>query len=382
MYHKQHTENLKEDYSGYEEVENMLINQEFINHLTPVEISFIRIGIDKLFKEKVTSETTNYENVSAHVTCCPHCGSERFVKNGFNPHHRQKYRCKDCKSVFMATTGTMFTHSKTSFDKWSTFIAGELNCLTLEQQSVATGLSKTTCFNMRHKLYKAASKIQNEVVLSGDIELDPTYTSINLKGTKPKNMPRYSKHRGKSRKSTSSSKLRGINHHKVCIVTAIDENDNILYKVGGLGRESADILNRFRDHFSPISTIISDDSHSIQTFVSDNKLKSEIIPSNGTAAPSGKTVSSTDELHTELKSLIRWKRGISTRHLQGYLDWLVLRKKLKYTLDMRKWKSEAYMTTMMEQIPFRCNEITRIPLPINLFTAYGEYHYGIFSFIN
>ena len=123
-------------------------------------------------------------------------------------------------------------------------------------------------------------------------------------------------------------------------------------------------------------------SHSIQTFVSDNKLKSEIIPSNGTATPSGKTVSSTDELHTELKSLIRWKRGISTRHLQGYLDWLVLRKKLKYTLDMRKWKSEAYMTTMMEQIPFRCNEITRIPLPINLFTAYGEYHYGIFSFIN
>ena len=67
MYHKEHTENLKEDYSGYEEVENMLINQEFINHLTPVEISFIRIGIDKLFKEKVTSETTNYENVSAHA---------------------------------------------------------------------------------------------------------------------------------------------------------------------------------------------------------------------------------------------------------------------------------------------------------------------------
>ena len=35
-----------------------------------------------------------------------------------------------------------------------------------------------------------------------------------------------------------------------------------------------------------------------------------------------------------------------------------------------------------KQIPFRCNEITRIPLPVNLFTAYGEYHYGIFSFIN
>ena len=230
----------------------MLINQDFINRLTPVEVSFLRIGIDKLYKEKVTPDTTNYENVSSHVTCCPHCGSVHFVKNGFNPHHKQKYRCKDCRSVFMATTGTMFTHSKTNFDTWSNFIAGELNSLTLEQQSVATGLSMTTCFNMRHKLHQAASRIQNETVLSGEVELDPTYTSINLKGTKPKNMPRLSKRRGKRRYRQSSlygNALPGTSHHKVCIVAAIDEHDNMLFKVGGLGRESFSILNQFRNHF-------------------------------------------------------------------------------------------------------------------------------------
>ena len=69
-------------------VENMFINQEFINNLSPVKAAFIRIGIDKLFKEKVTHETTNYENVSAHVAKCPHCWSVHFVKNGFNPHQR------------------------------------------------------------------------------------------------------------------------------------------------------------------------------------------------------------------------------------------------------------------------------------------------------
>lgn len=208
----------------------MLINQEFINHLTPVEVSFIRIGIEKLYKEKVRPDTTNYENVSSHVECCPHCGSVHFVKNGFNPHHRQKYRCKDCNAVFMATTGTMFTHSKTNFDTWSTFIAGELNSLTLEQQSIATGLSKTTCFNMRHKLYQAASRVQNQSILSGEVELDPT----------------YSKHRGKGRyrkQASSGNTLLGLNHHKVCIVAAIDEHDNMFFKVGGLGRETFDILN-------------------------------------------------------------------------------------------------------------------------------------------
>lgn len=363
----------------------MLINQEFLNNLTPVEVTFLRFGIDKLYKEKVTRETTNYENVSAHVTKCPHCGSVHFVKNGFNPHHRQKYRCKDCRSVFMATTGTLFTHSRTTFETWSNFIAGELNSLTLTQQSVNTGLSRTTCFNMRHKLYQAASKIQRNVVLHGEVELDPTYTSINLKGTKPDNMPRFSKHRGKSRLHKSSKdtkKLNGLSHHKVCIVTAIDEHDNMLYHVGGLGRESFEILNQFADHFAPEDTIISDDSHSIQTFVSENNFKSDVIPSNAKSTPKGNTVASVNEMHTELKQLIRWKHGISTRHLQGYLDWIVLVKKLKYTLEMRKWKSEAYMVSMQEYIPFICEEITKLPMPVDLYSAYGEYKYGIYSCIN
>lgn len=94
----------------------MRITQDFLNHLSPVELSFIRTGIDKLYKEKVTPDTTNYENIESHVQRCPHCGYVHFVKNGFNPKHRQKYRCKDCRAGFMATTGTMFTHSRTSFN--------------------------------------------------------------------------------------------------------------------------------------------------------------------------------------------------------------------------------------------------------------------------
>ena len=38
----------------------MLIHQEFINHPAPAEVSIIRIGIEKLYKEKVKPDTTNY----------------------------------------------------------------------------------------------------------------------------------------------------------------------------------------------------------------------------------------------------------------------------------------------------------------------------------
>ncbi len=39
---------------------------------------------------------------------------------------------------------------------------------------------------------------------------------------------------------------------------------------------------------------------------------------------------------------------------------------------MRKWKSEAYMETMFEQIPFTCAEIPKLKMPINLYEAYSS----------
>ena len=171
-------------------------------------------------------------------------------------------------------------------------------------------------------------------------------------------------------------------NHLSPIVAAIDEHDNMLFKIGGLGRESFQILNQYRKHFSDSTKIISDDSHSIQTFVSKNGFRSDVIPSGAYVSPNGNTVSSVNELHAEAKNLIRQKHGVSTRHLQGYLDWIVFKKKLKYTLDMRKWKPEAYMESMLEQIPFTCRDIVKLPMPIDLYSAYGEYHYGIFANIN
>ena len=52
----------------------------------------------------------------------------------------------------------------------------------------------------------------------------------------------------------------------------------MLFKIGGLGRESFQILNQYKKHFSEHTKIISDDSHSIQTFVTKNGFESDVIP--------------------------------------------------------------------------------------------------------
>ena len=50
-------------------------------------------------------------------------------------------------------------------------------------------------------------------------------------------MPRFSKKR-----TSTSSLYRGISHHKICVVFSIDEKDNLLLKITGLGRCTTEML--------------------------------------------------------------------------------------------------------------------------------------------
>ena len=57
----------------------MLINQEFINHPTPAEVSFFRIGIEKLYKEKGKPDTTNYTGSLPMMGCSLDLSASRSV---------------------------------------------------------------------------------------------------------------------------------------------------------------------------------------------------------------------------------------------------------------------------------------------------------------
>jgi transposase-like protein len=358
----------------------MTLDSEFLKHCTPVELQMLSIHVNKEIEKKVTPETTNYENLVDTVCQCPRCHGVHYKKNGFNPGLRQKYRCKDCGAVFMATTGTMFSHSRSTYSQWSSFIAGELNGLTLEQEVVAIERSKTTCFNMRHKLYEAAGKKLADK-LHGLIQMDAVYTKINLKGTRSEKMPRISKTRGKHKTSTVSKNLAGLSHHKVCIVSAIDGDDNILMRISGLGNESAEKYEPFANHFLSGSTIISDSSSAIRNFAQRHQMISEQIPviaeQQHYTTSNGNSVAECNELHTELKNMLRKKHGVSIRHLQFYMDWLVFGKQLKYAIEARRRKLNAYTKVMAETATHKTREICSLELPISLLDAYGEYHYGI-----
>jgi len=365
-----------------------MLNQEFMNTLSPVELQFFQSYAYKLIQEKVSAETQNYENLTGSICECPACHCRYIRKNG-TKNHRQRYECKnkDCKHrFFTVTTGTFFYHSKSPYHTWLAFLGCELNHLTLEQEAVVIGRTVTTCFNMRHTLYSAVSKKVMSVSLSGITELDATYTKINLKGTKAKNMPRISKERGKHKTSLLGKNLAGVSHHKVCIITAMDEHDNILYRIGGLGNESTDKYMKYKKNLKNADKIISDSSKSIRQFAETCHITNDQIPciagEQHYTTKEGDSLGDVNELHTELKNLMRKYHGISTRHLQGYLDWITICKKLKYTTEAKRRSYVVYMDTAFLKQMLTTLNICSQPQPVSLYDAYSEYHYGIFGDFN
>ena len=354
-----------------------MIDRKFLNSLKPAELELISSYIYDLVKKKVTPDTSNHENIE--VTCCPRCGSIRFVKNGHTAKKRQKYLCKDCKKAFLSTTGTVFSSSRISYNDWTSFIACELHSLTLEQEGVSICRCVSTCFRMRHKLYKAIGEIMDSS-LSGLVELDPTYESINLKGSRPENMPRISKRRGKN---NSRKGIRGITDHDICIVAAVDEHDNMFLRIAGLGMESKEKLEQFSSYFRRDAVIISDDKPCIANFAREAGLRSDVIPSLGGKkryrTDKGNSLSSVNQLHQEIEILKYAKRGVSTRHLPDYLNWILFRKKIRYHYEARNRKPEAYMKMMETGRSIITSQVCKLPMPIDLYKAYGEYQYGIFS---
>lgn len=189
-------------------------------------------------------------------------------------------------------------------------------------------------------------------------------------------MHRYSKKRGKQ------AAYGGISHHKVVIVCVTDENDHMMMQVSDLGSESFDKYKANKDYFKDVDEFISDSKASIQQFANyleavNNKIKTS--PSEKRyLTDDGESLGSINEMMTELSSMIQTTRGVGTRYIQGYLDFLLLKKQAKYTFKRKEMAFE--ILRIIIDIKAFSNEMVRVtPMPISLKEAYYEYRYGIFA---
>ena len=344
--------------------------KELLNDLDPVTIIEFKNYLSENLIELCSTKNSNSKVISKFRTkenCCNKCGCI-LHKNGKTKNGVQKYICSGCKLTSSETTNTIVCHSKLSFEIWSNIVDNLLNGFSLRRIAEENNVSLLTSFRLRHKVLCALKTFINSIKLSGDIQSDEKYFSINLKGTKPDNMPRYSKKR-----TSIKSPYRGISHHKVCVVSSIDDNDNLLLEIVGLGRCTTDMLNNSLGvKIDNAKSISADSASAYQEFCSQYKLILNAIPSgfhsNGTF-----NISEINGIHSQLETWLSKFRGISTRHLQEYLDWFVYIFTMKKRFLLNKIKTESYSKILIDNNYIKSKDIFNIKMPIDLNVAYAEY---------
>lgn len=303
---------------------------------------------------------------------CPYCSSSNIYKNGKTKDQKQRYLCKECKKSFSDNNNSIVYKTKHTYDDWIKFIDFELHSYTLKQESDALNITQTTLFYWRHKLYEAISEVKKSIVLSGYIQIDAKFVPINLKGTKTKNMPRISKKR-------SSSAYRGISHHKVCIMCAVNDNDNMFFEITGLGSETNKMLESIEYKIKDCKVLISDGKFAFETFSKRINCINEIVKSGHYVNEHNYNLSTINGLHSELSLYLKRRKGVSIKYLQGYLDMFLFIKMLNYTVEPVDKDIFTYNKSIPNQTKKYINDIIKKALPIDLYEAYKEYNYGIFK---
>ena len=290
---------------------------------------------------------------------CPACGVA-MSKNGKDQKH-QKWICPSCHRTSRSCDESVAKGAKLTARVWLRAIACELHRLTIKEMAETCGVAVTTAFYMRHKMQAALSEVLSRAELGGRVEMDGKFFRINLKGTKAQDMPRKSKERGTTAPRSEP---------QVVALWAIDENDNMVAKIVGLGQESRAKADKMLAHLKGCRTLVTDDRSCYEGFARDNGFKHIQIKSSGHTNEDGETMNEVNSLMSDFDAWSANCRGISTKHLQGYIDRFLFQKMLRYTKDALDRPGVQMEAIMREKIVVTCWEILTKTLPVNLTAVY------------
>lgn len=289
--------------------------------------------------EKSKKAVYNMVLKEKQVPYCPICGSTNINKNG-KYKDRQNYICKDCNKKFNGLTNTIFHHTHLTYMQIEKAIDCIINLFSIRKMAKVLKISTKTAFTLRHKIMSCLKSIVKSFKLNGVIELDEYYLSINLKGTKKKNMPRMSKKR-----TSHGSNTRGISSHKICVTSGIDENDNMFFEVAGTSSVTSKMIKDTAvPRISNSKKVITDCKSSYESVAKKNNWNLKQIKSGTYTDEENNNLANINSLHQQLTLYLSNFRGVSTKHLQEYLDLFCFLKyldwKIEYSEQLKEFKDK------------------------------------------
>lgn len=350
------------------------------------EVLFARLKSEIGTHDKVCIEDKNFEkivvesdpikiNVTRKMTdkpkstieCCLHCGSVAIKKHGTTKGGVQRHICKDCGKTFSENYGLITHYTHLSEWQWQEVVRATVSGDSLTTIARNIGTSTSTAWTCRLKIYQTLQNIYSQYdICDGLVESDGKYLRVSFKGCKDKSwfidklgrLPRHHMSRAdrteyigddyarlfkenphllKEMIFSSQKRLVGrdtidANHQHICILTAIDRNNNIYIEPATAGTaKSFDVYDRLIKVVSKDSVFISDNHHSYKMLCRKERIEHVIIESELLVA-GAYSLSRINSLHSSIERFLGSKEYLpATKYIDLYLKmfwWLQKNKDL------------------------------------------------------
>jgi len=274
---------------------------------------------------------------------CPYCHAEAskglIMKSGFNKGGAQRFACKSCGRIFVATTNTAFYRSRKNADVWRKFIELTIAGRSIAYCSQRCGLAIQTAFTWRHKVLDVLRMNLQKTQLSGRIEIDEMHLPLSYKGNHIKGavgtrrvrlpgadngLPRRSYKRGSDNKPRSSKE-------RACVFCMVGNSGQSFYgSVPGVGFMLDNMLDatlaKIVDKES--SVVLADQYNVTRAYLEKNNYLHMILASNTSDNPNDHKpevqgehhLQHVNAMHRLIRRFLAPYCGVSSKYLENYIS--------------------------------------------------------------
>ena len=263
---------------------------------------------------KVPERIEQRQSDLEETRCCVYCGAQGVARNGFHGGLiRFRCRAEGCGRTFNALTGSQLSRLRLK-PKWTTFEACLRDRLTLQASASRCGVSYRTAFRWRHRFLAG---IRDRTPLGGVVEVDETYFLESCKGERNLQERRIARKRG------GQVARRGLGLEYRPALTAVARGGPT--KARTLNSARAEPIWITLQEWLKEDGILVTDGH--RSYVSANQhrnLQHEVLNRQRREFRRGIFhLNTVNHRHMAMKrALNHFHRGVSTRYLDHYMDWL------------------------------------------------------------
>ena len=280
-----------------------------LRQMTPIQRKIVAVELATL--DAQPAATVIIEGRFAVAATCPHCASQRVIRNG-HANGLQRYRCRECSKTFSALTGTPLNrlHKR---GKWLDQAQALQDGQTLRKVAMNLNIHLCTAHRWRHRFLALPMTIQPKT-LTGIAEADETMFLLSFKG-KRSGLDR------KARKRGGKASKRGLSGEQVPVLVARDRAGATMDCV--LNAMNITTLSAALKPFLTRDVVLCTDG-SLALAAAARQLGVEhhaVNLSAGVRVDGAWHVQNVNAYHSRLKSWIRKFCGVATCYLPSYLGW-------------------------------------------------------------